>query len=499
MARQQPRIVFGAEDVDQPSSGAVVFGAEDVTPPPATPPTPPPPAGGIGGFLTEATQGIHPANINAAVQAAFWHPIETVKGVVAAQDVPRQEAITAFQRGDYLTGSRKMVDWLIPVLGPRLDEAADLMQQGETARGLGAATDVGLTVATPQIVRGAVARLPTRAGTAAAAEGLAERQVTDVIAPTVGPEKIRLGAQAARVAPDVARRTTARTVGGLLDEAGENAARANQALDHAYSAIPASRPIPTQPVVAALQRAINQVRVRGAGGAMVTPATQAERVATLQRALEEVRALGPNATADQMRRLRIAWDEGAQAVFTPIMADNFRALRQAGHGWADARTALNEVIVGRHPELAPLNADVRLWTTLRDVLQATEEVERVRPRVGRTMLASAMTAGVGAQAGGAAGASMGALLGPLIDQAFAAASPAVKLTTARNLTRLADALRAGQPGQIRSLLGQISTVLPSAERTAFLTQALRLTRDVAPATPLAAEEAPARRPAAPTR
>jgi hypothetical protein len=186
--------------------------------------------------------------------------------------------------------------------------------------------------------------------------------------------------------------------------------------------------------------------------------------------------------------LRIAWDDGAQAVFTPITADNFQAVRQAGHGWADARTALNEEIVRTHPRLAPLNADAHLWTTVRDVLQATEEVERVRPRVGRSIMARGLGAATGAAAGGPLAAGFGAVIAPTIESALAGATPTVKLTMARNLTRLADALRAGQPGAIRRAIAQVSAVLPPADRAAFTAQGLRLMRDLQPAAAQGQEE-----------
>ena len=56
-------------------------------------------AGGVRGFLSEATQGLNPVKINEALQAAFWHPLDTAKGLLAAQDVPRQEAMTRLPAG----------------------------------------------------------------------------------------------------------------------------------------------------------------------------------------------------------------------------------------------------------------------------------------------------------------------------------------------------------------------------------------------------------------
>lgn len=126
-------------------------------------------SGGVGGFLSEATQSLNPRTINAAVQAAFWHPLDTAKGVLAAQDVPRQQAQTAFQQGDYLTGTRKLVDWLIPLIGPRLDQAADYFQQGQYARGLGATTDVAVNLVGDKVIPTSLPALP-RLGTQAPAE-----------------------------------------------------------------------------------------------------------------------------------------------------------------------------------------------------------------------------------------------------------------------------------------------------------------------------------------
>jgi hypothetical protein len=470
LAKQHGGTVVATPAVDYDAIAREVGGTA------TAPESPAQPSGGIGGFLSEATAGLNPVKMNEALQAAFWHPIETGKGLLAAQDVPRQEAMSAFEQGDYLTGTRKMIDWLIPVLGPRLDEAADYMQEGQYARGLGAATDVGVAIATPRIVGGVAGALPTRAGVAQALNRGAESRVVRTIAPQVGPQKIRFGTMAAEVAPDIARRTTARTVGGLVDEVGEHAARANQALDAAYAASPATATVATQPVLAGLQREVRQLTVRG-----VAPANRAARMASLNQAIAEVQALGPRASLRDLRNLRQAWDAGAQDVFTPITADNFRAVREAGHGWADARTVLNEVMVQNRPELAGLNADAALWIRARDVMQAAQEIEQVRPRVGRRILAQGLGAATGATMGGGWGAAFGAVVAPSIEAALASASPTVKLTVARGMAQLADALQAGQPGRVAAAVNLVTAALPGAQRAAVVAQATRLLRDLQPA------------------
>jgi hypothetical protein len=445
-------------------------------------PAKPATSGGIGGFLSEATQGLNPVKINDAIQQAFWHPLDTAKGLLSGQEKIRHEGLEAFKSGDYVTGSRKMLDWVLSgfLLPMRMDQAADYMQQGETARGLGATADVASTIALPAAVDSIVARLPTRAGAVAALNRGAESRVVSAIAPKVGPQKIRFGVEAERVAGQVARQTTSRTLGGLLDEVGENSARANQALDAAYASAPATQMVSTQPLLARLQQALRDLSARGSTGRVV-PATRAARAASLNQAMEEVRALGARASLPELRTLRQGWDEGAQAVFTPQTADNFMAVRQAGHGWADARTALNDHMVANLPGLTDLNANATLWIRAQEVLQAAADVERVRPTVGRSMVSRGLGAAAGAGLGGAWGAAFGAVIGPSIEAAMVSASPTIKLTVARGMARLADALQAAQPGPILSALGEVTAALPSAQRTAVFAQATRLIRDLQPA------------------
>lgn len=100
-------------------------------------------------FLGEL-HSLNPKKINEAVQSAFWHPIDTAKGVLSAQDQVRADAMKRFESGDYVGGTAKMLYWLIPLLGPRLSQAGDYLEQGEVAKGLGATADVGVQVAAPK-------------------------------------------------------------------------------------------------------------------------------------------------------------------------------------------------------------------------------------------------------------------------------------------------------------------------------------------------------------
>jgi hypothetical protein len=80
--------------------------------------------------------------------------------------------------------------------------------------------------------------------------------------------------------------------------------------------------------------------------------------------------------------------------------------------------------------------------TANDVLEATAEVERTRPTVGRKIMTSFATALGGTALAGAPGALTGVLLGPIVDAALGA-GVTTKLQTARLMRELATAARRG--------------------------------------------------------
>lgn len=124
-------------------------------------------------FGKEATAGFNPVTILGGLDKAFWHPIDTAKGMLTAQDALRLKALESFKKGDYVTGSRHMLEWAIPVLGPRMAQAGDWTQQGEYAKGLGATADLAAQIVLPkvagQITSGARGMLSRTANPAEAA------------------------------------------------------------------------------------------------------------------------------------------------------------------------------------------------------------------------------------------------------------------------------------------------------------------------------------------
>jgi hypothetical protein len=149
--------------------------------------------------------------------------------------------------------------------------------------------------------------------------------------------------------------------------------------------------------------------------------------------------------------MRIAWDEGAKKEFAPSIQQDWLKTRAEGAGWADARTALADFLGEREPHLKPLNADYSFWRGVNDVMGAMEESERVRPNIGRQMVASAAGMATGGAIHGLTGMSIGMLLGPMVDVVLTSGAT-TKIASARAMARLADAMRSGNTaGQMSAL------------------------------------------------
>jgi hypothetical protein len=235
---------------------------------------------------------------------------------------------------------------------------------------------------------------------------------------------------------------------------------ANVKLDAAYDVVPNTRQYPTQPIIDGLRIQIKNLSVGGAGGT-VEPATRAARLSSLKTALQEVQSLGKSTNLDNLRKLKQSWGEGGKAVYTPDIAADAAKLKNAGHGWADANSVVGDFLGKQHPELSPLNADVSLWIKASDVVQAAEEIERVRPTVGRSIMARGIGAAAGGAGAGVPGAITGAIVAPIIEKVIASASPAMKMTIGRQLANMADALRRGNRAKAQTILSSITKMVPA--------------------------------------
>src|SRR5216110_3213852 len=79
----------------------------------------------VGTLVRHVGAQINPITAVESVSQAVQHPIDTVKAIGAAQEVPFRKAQASYEAGDYGTAARHFIDYLLPLVGPVLDKAAD--------------------------------------------------------------------------------------------------------------------------------------------------------------------------------------------------------------------------------------------------------------------------------------------------------------------------------------------------------------------------------------
>jgi hypothetical protein len=390
---------------------------------------------------------------------AGWDaPVQAAKNMLDAQNALKAKADAAYATGDKTQALIHYFHWMLPVIGPVLDQAGEDFRAGRYASSLGDTAGVATAWAAPE----AAARLRA-SGPAAAVAGraaaAADTRVADVMGPKGSSRAIQqLGRQAADVAEDVRQGTTAITPSGLHGQVLNRLADASAALDEAYGTMPTTA-YSTQPLLAKLTAARDALKVHGTGGSM-TPAAERARAAALDQAIAEVQQIGPYTNTQNLAQLRNSWKTPASAAFVPEINPNFQEIRQSAKGWADAWSALQDTLTDRHPELKPLNADYHVWKQAADVMDALADQQRVKPTIGRTLMARAGGGAVGAALGGGAGAGVGQVVGPLVERGLTqTVAPATKLFIARRLGGLADALRSQQPTPIETVLKELRPLL----------------------------------------
>jgi hypothetical protein len=146
----------------------------------------------VGTVAGHAWQQADPGNLLRAGWQLVRHPIDTVTGIGAAQGALYEKAKASYNQGDYVTSARHFIDYLLPLVGPGLDEAADRMQAGQYAAGAGDALGIGLALFGPQkISEAAATRYPLAAHPAA---------VTPPPTPTAAPTPRQAAVQAGQAA-----------------------------------------------------------------------------------------------------------------------------------------------------------------------------------------------------------------------------------------------------------------------------------------------------------
>jgi hypothetical protein len=425
----------------------------------------------VGTFARHIGAQLNPVSAVEAVGHAVAHPIDTVTAIGAAQGALFDKAKASYDKGDYGTAARHFVDYLLPLIGPPLDKAADASQAGHVAAGAGDAVGLGLAMFGPQALKAgasSLARSSTGQAVADAADAASTRRVVNVIAPKIGPNRVRFGNMAEDVAPAVARQTTGLTRAGVADSITSNLDDATAALDAAANARNARIVTSTKPILARLQAMRDRLTAQTAqaggvsAGSNVVPAPNRARVAVLDQAMQELRDLGAYAKYEPLRRIREAYDGPAKAIYSPSMTADYLTAQGSKLGAADVTSAIRDHLATMDPNTAAANAKYSLWKKASDVITAAEETQRIRPTVGRTIMARGLGAATGGSIDGGLGAAVGAMIGPMIERTLTGLAPAAQLIVARRLAMLADAVRAGNVGQFRAIVSTLERMVPTA-------------------------------------
>lgn len=431
------------------------------------PPSPEVPSGpegsAAGRFVGGVWKNINPVSIAQGLYGAVRHPIDTIGAVGSAMGSEWEKAGTAASEGRYSEAVGHGAAGSIPLIGPAAAAAGERIGAGDVAGGLGEGTGLLLPIVGPRGAQAALRGVRGAGGALeAAATGLergAAAKVADVMSPKVGAGKVRFGNTAERIAPalvkDLAADGAPLTRGGFHTQIQGRLAQAEQALDAAADARLPTQAFSAREILSGLEARRAALTSKAVGrGTSVVPAPNAARVAVIDQAIAEIKKMrGPMVRYDPIRVMRQAYDGQAKVVYNPSMTADFLRVKGKALGAADVTGVLRENLAKWDPQTAAANAEYSLYRSADDVLKATAEVERTRPRVGRQIMAR-LTGGIlGAQAG-PAGAVAGWVGGPLLDSAFAAGAT-TQLKTAALMQRLATAVRSGDLGMVNSIAHQL--------------------------------------------
>lgn len=482
---------------------------------------PTPEGSAVGRFLSNAGSMLNPISAAQGVYQAVTHPLDTAGAIVGAQVDQGRQAIDLAKQGRYSEALGHGAAAVVPLVGPAAAGAGEQIASGDVAGGLGTGAGLLAPMLTPAAVRQGARVLPERA--AAALDAGANERYAKVMSPQVGPSKLRFGGMAEKVAPELAKdpAMSAWSRAGLEAKVSDAFDRASEVLDATADERNVGKPIDTAPIVEALTKArdalvaqpfegsqipndtVGQLvtkpgegqvfkagKVPEAIGAEQVPAPNASQVSTLDRIISEVSGLGKVAPYEALRRIRAAWDSVAKLVYSPSVTQDFTAKLGEKLAASKGAGAIRETLATAEPDTAAANKTYNLTKTAKDVLAATAEVERARPRLGRAIMTRLTTTMAGEGAAGVPGAVAGFLLGPVVDTAMNSGFT-TKLKTAQLMTRLAAAIRGGNVEEAASIAANLKSLVklvPPAGAYTFDAMGQRLL-------PTAADTQPAKPPA----
>lgn len=446
--------------------------------------------GGLRRAVTGAAEVLNPLNIIEGTLQMAASPLDTTRQVWSDMGAQAGKAREAFGEGRYLEAGAHGLASALPMLGPAAADTGEQIAEGDVAGGIGRGVAFGL-MASPSAVRGGVnaarslVSAPARERAAAALEAGAADRVAGVMSPEVGPNKTRFGNKADDIAPRLVDEgmTGGWTRDGLHSRVQDRFVSAQRQLDDAADARLSARSFDTAPIIRELEHRLGRLTAQTVDatastrtptvrissildeqgkpiavpgfktepyGRNVVPEPSNPQAAMIRQAIDELKALGPTARYDAIRTIRQSYDGPAKVKYNPSMTADYLKNQGKADGAADVTFVLREHLAKFDPQTATANAEFSLFKSADDVLRAAAETERVRPKVGRRIMARLGGIVGGSQAAGVPGAVVGGLLAPILEAA--GANMTSRLQTAALMKRLADAIRKGDEGRVVSAL-----------------------------------------------
>lgn len=320
--------------------------------------------------------------------APIAHPIDAMIGLgnlpgdlLHAQGEEYTKAKDAYSSGDKGKAALHTLAYLLPVIGPMLDNYIDRTKNGQ---GPEVAADITTMFAAPKL-------------SSMAAEGLAGAQnliksglesgAEDSMVKALGPQGGRgpitrdLLLKAKDRAPALLERQFgAATQAGAAAKA-ETALDASRAvLDDALKSVPPNRRLPVSGLVQKLQDSKQRFTVPGAGGTQVV-SEGSQPMADLVDAFSTnlKRAADPQGTVafDDLRKIRKNWDDlgkwdKAGTTEQNAKASEFRA----------AANMLRKDLANDQPSVAAANKEFSFWSDVNSILDRTLERPSQTPSIG---------------------------------------------------------------------------------------------------------------------
>jgi len=191
-----------------------------------------------------------------AAAAAVYHPLDTAKAILQKQGEPLEKAKDSFSQGDYVSGVRHAIGYMLPIIGPGIDAMGDDAASGHVAHALGSATGFGLTMAAPELA--AKAAVPISKASDLIAK-VASKATTETLGTTTGAGGNAMRQALQNPTPDLmnamrGNTTDTEVLGHFKDALQGVKDRRGADYQQALAQLPASTQLDITPVHDALQK-----------------------------------------------------------------------------------------------------------------------------------------------------------------------------------------------------------------------------------------------------